>query len=185
MSFHPVFSYCSSKNGGSWTTYLGLIIAHKDNTWGSRGLWTVLHFLNCTKILCEALKELLTDSNLIFDNDGTIEGVTDPDLFIFQPQEIIILSNIVEESFYAQSRPNILRIIPISFQEEINVYNYVQFQTPDKIPITFDRIDDIKIDIRTIFGNYKLFWYSISRSKKAAQLFSIYNHKLSTVLKHK
>ena len=82
----------------------------------------------------------------------TIEGVTDPDLFLFQPQEIIILSNIVEESFYAQSRPNILRIIPISFQEEINVYNYVQFQTPDKIPITFDRIDDIKIDIITRKG---------------------------------
>ena len=92
------------------------------------------------------------DTSIIFDNDETIEGVTDPDLFLFQPQEIIILSNIVEESFYAQSRPNILRIIPISFQEEINVYNYVQFQTPDKIPITFDRIDDIKIDIITRKG---------------------------------
>ena len=92
------------------------------------------------------------DTSIIFDNNETIEGVTDPDLFIFQPQEIIILSNIVEESFYAQSRPNILRIIPISFQEEINVYNYVQFQTPDKIPITFDRIDDIKIDIITRKG---------------------------------
>ena len=92
------------------------------------------------------------DTSIIFDNDGTFEGVTDPDLFIFQPQEIIILSNIVEESYYAQSRPNILRIIPISFQEEINVYNYVQFQTPDKIPITFDRIDDIKIDIITRKG---------------------------------
>ena len=92
------------------------------------------------------------DTSIIFDNDETIEGVTDLDLFIFQPQEIIILSNIVEESFYAQSRPNILRIIPISFQEEINVYNYVQFQAPDKIPITFDRIDDIKIDIITRKG---------------------------------
>ena len=92
------------------------------------------------------------DTSIIFDSDETIDGVTDPDLFIFQPQEIIILSNIVEESFYAQSRPNILRIIPISFQEEINVYNYVQFQAPDKIPITFDRIDDIKIDIITRKG---------------------------------
>ena len=94
------------------------------------------------------------DTSIIFDNDETIEGVTDLDLFIFQPQEIIILSNIVEESFYAQSRPNILRIIPISFQEEINVYNYVQFQAPDKIPITFDRIDDIKIDIITRKGEH-------------------------------
>ena len=34
----------------------------------------------------------------------------------------------------------------------INVYNYVQFQAPDKIPITFDRIDDIKIDIITRKG---------------------------------
>ena len=94
------------------------------------------------------------DTSIIFDNDETINGVTDPDLFIFQPQEIIILSNIVEESFYAQSRPNILRIIPISFQEEVNVYNYVQFQAPDKIPITFDRIDDIKIDIITRKGEH-------------------------------
>ena len=94
------------------------------------------------------------DTSIIFSNNETIEGVTDPDLFIFQPQEIIILSNIVEESFYAQSRPNILRIIPISFQEEINVYNYVQFQAPDKIPITFDRIDDIKIDIITRKGEH-------------------------------
>ena len=92
------------------------------------------------------------DTSIIFNNDETIEGVTEPDLFIFQPQEIIVLSNIVEESFYAQSRPNILRIIPIPFQEDVNVYNYVQFQNPDKIPVSFDRISDIKIDIITRKG---------------------------------
>ena len=57
-----------------------------------------------------------------------------------------------KESFYAQSRPNILRIIPIPFQEDVNAYNYIQFQNPDKIPVTFDRISDIKIDIITRKG---------------------------------
>ena len=94
------------------------------------------------------------DTSIIFDSDSTIQGVSDPDLFMFQPQEIIVLSNIVEESFYAQSRPNILRIIPIPFQDKENVYNYVQFQNQDKIPISFDRINDIKIDIITRKGEF-------------------------------
>ena len=94
------------------------------------------------------------DTSIMYDHENTIEGVTEPDLFIFQPQEIIVLSNIVEESFYAQSRPNILRIIPIPFQEDVNVYNYVQFQNLDKIPVTFDRISDIKIDIITRKGEF-------------------------------
>jgi len=94
------------------------------------------------------------DTSIMYDYENTIEGVTEPDLFIFQPQEIIVLSNIVEESFYAQSRPNILRIIPIPFQEDVNVYNYIQFQNPDKIPVTFDRISDIKIDIITRKGEF-------------------------------
>ena len=94
------------------------------------------------------------DTSIIYDHENTIEGVTKPDLFIFQPQEIIVLSNIVEESFYAQSRPNILRIIPIPFQEDVNVYNFIQFQNPDKIPVSFDRISDIKIDIITRKGKF-------------------------------
>ena len=97
------------------------------------------------------------DTSIMYDHENTIKGVTEPDLFIFQPQEIIVLSNIVEESFYAQSRPNILRIIPIPFQDSVNVYNYVQFQNPDKIPITFDRISDIKIDIITRKGEFVSF----------------------------
>ena len=80
------------------------------------------------------------DTSIIFDSESKIQGVSDPDLFIFQPQEIIVLSNIVEESFYAQSRPNILRIIPIPFQDKENLYSYVQFPNQDKIPISFDRI---------------------------------------------
>ena len=47
-----------------------------------------------------------------------------------------------------------MRIIPIPFQEEVNTYNYVQFQNLDKIPITFDRISDIKIDIITRKGEF-------------------------------
>ena len=94
------------------------------------------------------------DTSIMYDHENTINGVTEPDLFIFQPQEIIVLSNIVEESFYAQSRPNILRIIPIPFQEDVNIYNYVQFQNPDKIPVTFDRISDIKIEIITRKGEF-------------------------------
>ena len=92
------------------------------------------------------------DTSIMYDHENTIEGLTEPNLFIFQPQEIIVLSNIVEKSFYAQSRPNILRIIPIPFQEDVNAYNYIQFQNPDKIPVTFDRISDIKIDIITRKG---------------------------------
>ena len=94
------------------------------------------------------------DTSIMYDHENTINGVTEPDLFIFQPQEIIVLSNIVEESFYAQSRPNILRIIPISFQEDVNILNYVQFQNQDKIPVSFDRISDIKIDIITRKGEF-------------------------------
>ena len=94
------------------------------------------------------------DTSIMYDHENTINGVTEPDLFIFQPQEIIVLSNIVEESFYAQSRPNILRIIPIPFQEDVNIYNYVQFQNPDKIPVTFDRISDVKIEIITRKGEF-------------------------------
>ena len=93
------------------------------------------------------------ETSIIISSDSIIQGVCDPDLFIFQPQEIIVLSNIVEESFYAQSRPNILRIIPIPFQDKENIYNYVQFPNQDKIPISFDRISDIKIDIMTRKGD--------------------------------
>jgi hypothetical protein len=79
-------------------------------------------------------------------------GVTSPNLSIFQPQEIMIISNIVEESYYAQSRPNILRIVPIPDQQQVTGYNYVQFEQHDDIGIKLDRIDDIEIKILTRKG---------------------------------
>ena len=59
---------------------------------------------------------------------------------------MLIISNIVEEAFYAQSRPKILRISSIS-QSDSNAYNYVQFDDEDFIPLKVDRIDDIQISI--------------------------------------
>ena len=67
-------------------------------------------------------------------------------LLFLQPQEMLIISNIVEEAFYAQSRPKILRISSIS-QSDSNAYNYVQFNDEDFIPLKVDRIDDIQISI--------------------------------------
>ena len=46
-----------------------------------------------------------------------------------QPQEMLLISNIVEEAFYAQHRPKILKIVPISTnQSNLNAYNYIQFE---------------------------------------------------------
>ena len=61
---------------------------------------------------------------------------------------MMIISNIVEEAFYAQQRPKILKIIPISTnQSEFNAYNYIQFEDDDTIPVKLDRIDEIEISI--------------------------------------
>jgi hypothetical protein len=80
------------------------------------------------------------------------QGVTSPNLFLFQPQELVINSNIVEESYYAQSRPNILRIVSIPNQQEMSGYNYVQFEQQDDIGLKLDRIDYIEIKILTRKG---------------------------------
>ena len=79
-------------------------------------------------------------------------GVTSPNLFLFQPQELVIISNIVEESYYAQSRPNILRIVSIPNQREVSGYNYVQFEQQDDIGLKIDRIDYIEVKILTRKG---------------------------------
>ena len=89
-----------------------------------------------------------------FIENGKYSGVTSPNIFLFQPQEIMIISNIVEEAYYAQSRPNILRIVPIPNQQEVNGYNYVQFEQHDDIGIKLDRIDDIEIKILTRKGKF-------------------------------
>ena len=83
----------------------------------------------------------------------TVIGVMEPNIFFFQPQEIIVLSNIVEEAFYAQSRPTILRIVPILDQSKFIGYNYVQFEEHDNVPIKLDRVHDIEIKILTRKGD--------------------------------
>ena len=73
-------------------------------------------------------------------------------MFLFQPQELVIISNIVEESYYAQSRPNILRIVSIPNQREVSGYNYVQFEQQDDIGLKIDQIDYIEVKILTRKG---------------------------------
>ena len=88
-----------------------------------------------------------------FVENTTYTAITQPSLFSFQPQELILISNIVEEAYYAQSRPTILRIVPIPNQQEVIGYNYIQFEEHDNIGIKLDRIDDIEIKIITRKGN--------------------------------
>ena len=87
-----------------------------------------------------------------FEYQTIVMGVSEPLLTIFQPQEIIILSNIVEEAFYAQKRPNILKILPVPIQDKLTGYNYIEFEDFDLIPIKLDRIDEIEIRIVTRKG---------------------------------
>ena len=82
-----------------------------------------------------------------FEHGTSAIGVSEPLLSIFQPQEIIVLSNIVEEAFYAQKRPNILRIVPVPIQDKFTGYNYIEFDELDNMPIKLDRIDEIEIKI--------------------------------------
>ena len=87
-----------------------------------------------------------------FDQGTNILGVSEPLLNIFQPQEIIVLSNIVEEAFYAQKRPNILRIVPVPIQDKSTGYNYIEFEELDNKPVKIDRIDEIEIKIMSRKG---------------------------------
>ena len=88
------------------------------------------------------------DNGIIYYPQSSIVGVLEMNLFLLQPQEMIIISNIVEESFYAQQRPKILKIVPISTnQSDFNAYNYNQFEDDDTIPVKLDRIDEIEISI--------------------------------------
>ena len=88
------------------------------------------------------------DNGIIYYPQSSIVGVLEMNLFLLQPQEMIIISNIVEEAFYAQHRPKILKIVPISAnQSEFNAYNYIQFEEDDTIPVKLDRIDEIEISI--------------------------------------
>lgn len=81
-------------------------------------------------------------------------AVLEMNLFLLQPQEMIVICNIVEEAFYAQSRPKILKIVPVtSNQYDYNAYNYIQFDDEDTIPLKVDRIDDIEIKILSRKGD--------------------------------
>ena len=66
---------------------------------------------------------------------------------------MLLISNIVEEAFYAQSRPKILKIVAI-IQSVNNAYNYIQFDDEDFIPLKVDRIDDIQISIMDRKGDF-------------------------------
>ena len=88
------------------------------------------------------------DNGIVYHPQSSLSGVLEMNLFLLQPQEMIIISNIVEEAFYAQHRPKILKIVPISAnQSEFNAYNYIQFEEDDTIPVKLDRIDEIEISI--------------------------------------
>ena len=94
------------------------------------------------------------DNGIIYHPQSSIVGVLEMNLFLLQPQEMIIISNIVEESFYAQQRPKILKVVPISTnQSDFNAYNYIQFEDDDTIPVKLDRIDEIEISIVTRKGD--------------------------------
>ena len=107
---------------------------------------------NLLKIL--GLTHSYQDNGIIYHPQSSIVGVLEMNLFLLQPQEMIIISNIVEESFYAQQRPKILKVVPISTnQSDFNAYNYIQFEDDDTIPVKLDRIDEIEISIVTRKGD--------------------------------
>ena len=93
------------------------------------------------------------EKGIVYPPQSSISGVLDLNLFLMQPQEMLIISNIVEEAFYAQHRPKILKIVPISTnQSNLNAYNYIQFEEEDIVPVKLDRIDEIEILIMTRQG---------------------------------
>ena len=94
------------------------------------------------------------DKGIVYHPLSSISGVLDMNLFLLQPQEMIITSNIVEEAFYAQHRPKILKIVPISTKQmNFTAYNYIQFEDEDIVPVKLDRIDEIEISIITRKGD--------------------------------
>ena len=94
------------------------------------------------------------DTEVIYEEGVTVESVANPELFLYQPKEMIVTSNIVEESYYAQSRPSILRIVPVKNQEKSSGnYNFIEFQEQDNIKLSVNRIQDIEIKLHTRKGN--------------------------------
>ena len=92
--------------------------------------------LNGDLIKILGLSHSYQDNGIVYHPQSSMSGVLEMDLFLLQPQEMIIISNIVEEAFYAQQRPKILKIVPISTnQTDFSAYNYIQFEDDDILPV--------------------------------------------------
>ena len=63
-----------------------------------------------------------------------------------------IASTNVGGSYHAESRLKILRIMPVKKQENVSGYNFIEFQEPDNVKISINRIHDIEIKIVTRKG---------------------------------
>ena len=94
------------------------------------------------------------DDGITYAPQSSVIGVLEINLYLIQPQEMMITCNVVEEAFYAQDRPKILKIVPIATnQSDFNAYNYIQFDDEDVVPVKLDRIDEIKISMMTRKGD--------------------------------
>ena len=94
------------------------------------------------------------DDGITYAPHSFIAGVLEINLYLLQPQEMMITCNVVEEAFYAQDRPKILKIVPIATnQSDFNAYNYIQFDDEDIVPVKLDRIDEVEISIMTRKGD--------------------------------
>ena len=94
------------------------------------------------------------DDGITYAPQSSVIGVLEINLYLIQPQEMMITCNVVEEAFYAQDRPKILKIVPIATnQSNFNAYNYIQFDDEEVVPVKLDRIDEIKISMMTRKGD--------------------------------
>ena len=94
------------------------------------------------------------DDGITYAPQSSTIGVLEINLYLIQPQEMMITCNVVEEAFYAQDRPKILKIVPIATnQSDFNAYNYIQFDDDDIVPVKLDRIDEVEISMMTRKGD--------------------------------
>ena len=94
------------------------------------------------------------DDGITYAPQSVVPGVLELNLYLLQPQEMMITCNIVEEAFYAQDRPKILKIVPITTNQiDFNAYNYIQFDDENIVPVKLDRIDEVEISMMTRKGN--------------------------------
>ena len=94
------------------------------------------------------------DDGITYAPQSSTIGVLEINLYLIQPQEMMITCNVVEEAFYAQDRPKILKILPIATnQSDFNAYNYIQFDDDDIVPVKLDRIDEVNISMMTRKGD--------------------------------